>query len=125
MGGALVIACSPVAESQLKPRWFWASDDRQAAAETQDHFDKLYRAYVLERNRRAGLGQPDMPEPTALIRSRARLKEAKEPLRAAQRHPAQIATALRWGGAGCCLLGLIALGLTRGKPPEDAPPAEA
>lgn len=120
----MTIAGSPAAESWLKPRWFWASEDRQAANEAQDHFDKLYRAYVLERNRRAGLGEPDIPEPTALVRAREKLKVAKAPLRLAQSRPEQIASALRWAGAGCCLLGLITLAVTRREAAAGAPTVE-
>ena len=117
--GVVLIGGSPLAEKRLRADWFWTDEQRTVAAERQDHFDKLYFAYIQEKQRRASLGQPLMAEPVALERARAKVKEAKKPLRAAQRRPREIANAVRWTGAILCLLGLVATHLTRQKPQNN------
>lgn len=109
----------------MKPIWFWPQEDRLLVAEREARFDKLYEAYVLEKNRRAGLGQPPMTEPPAVDFARQELNAAKASLRTAKKRPRQIATALRWGGAVSCLFGLMLLGFTRSRREVASPSPDA
>ncbi len=123
--GICAIFGSPFLESRLKPMWFWPPEDRRIVAELQTRFDKLYVAFVLEKNRRSAAGQQEMLEPPAVDIARKKLHAAKASLRLAKQRPAQIATALRWGGTGCCLLGLILLRVARRLAAAPSPAPEA
>lgn len=109
----------------MKPSWFWPTEDRRLVAKEGARFEKLYVAFVLEKNRRAAAGQPGMPEPPAVDFARNKLHDAKASLRIARKRPQQIADALRWLGAGCCLLGLITLWLARRRSPTPSPSPDA